>query len=235
MRWKFLIFLMVLLIPLINAETSFYVPQNTNYTIKFSCETNGYYCSAAADCNITINYPNSTTMVDNIAAENLNNGYFGYNLSNYQTSVRGEYFSRVTCQDGLLNDTSTFIYEVNPSGIRSTSERSDSVSRMVYFIFGIGILLFIGFLFLNASPPVKWTFFIFAAIFFLIGLNILFVGLQEEVVNPKIEAFFDSFTAISFIMFYFLGAFLIIMWFFTILNTYFYKKTLSKMQRFGNG
>jgi len=97
----------------------------------------------------------------------------------------------------------------------------------------LGILFFIGFLFVKNKPPIKWTFFIFAIFFFLITLNILFVGIQDEVVNPQLEAFFDSFTAISFIVYWFLAGVLAVMWFLTFLQTWLLRKNQQNFQKFG--
>jgi len=221
------------LISLVSAETSFYVQKETNYTVKFSCENNGGMCSASATCNITINYPNSTTLIDNQATTNSNNGYFYYNLTSSQTTPSGEYSSRASCIDGSLNAATNFVYEVNPSGIRPSDQKTTSISRGIYFTLVIAILFFIAFLFSNQKIMVKWTYFSLFFMFFIITLNILFVGLQTEVVNTKIERFFDGFTAISWYIFWFAAGVLIIMWIFTFLQTWLYKKNLQNLKRFG--
>jgi len=223
--------LIVSQIGLMSADTAFYIPKGNDYCIKFSCENGGSSCSSAATCNISITYPNSSFLVETNVTTNLGNGFFQYCLNENETSTNGEYVTRAECQDGGLNDTSTFIYEVNPTGIRPSSQKTEAITRSVYFIFGIGILLFISFLF-SKNAPVKWTYFAFAIIFWLISLNVLFVGLQDEVVNPRLESFFDSFTAISFIIYWFIGGLLILMWIFTFFNTYLYKKNLNNMRRF---
>jgi len=92
---------------------------------------------------------------------------------------------------------------LNPAGIEPTSQRTDSTTRSIYFIFGIALLLFLAFFFTKQAVPVKWTVFIFAIIFFLIGINIIFVSLQDEIVNPKLETFFSGFTVISWYFYYF--------------------------------
>jgi len=72
-------------------------------------------------------------------------------------------------------------------------------------------------------------------LFFLIGINIMFVGLQNEVVDPKLETFFDGFTAISWIVCWFIFGLLILMWIFTFFQTFFYRKNLNNFNRFGGG
>jgi len=223
----------MVLISFASAETTFYVTKGESHTIKFSCERDGAMCPASTTCNITINYPNSTVLINNSVATNHYDGYFGYDLNENQTTPSGEYSTRVSCTDGNLNETSTFIYEVNPTGIRPSDQKTESITRAIYFIFGISILLFVVFAFTKNTPPVKWTFFIFSFIFFLIGINLIFISLQDAVINPRLETFFDGFTAISWIMYYFLAALLIIIWIFTTINTYLFKKNLANARRFG--
>jgi len=233
MKPVILIFVIVLIaLPLVTAADSFIVPQSSIYDLKVSCAKDGGLCSATALCNITVNYPNSSILVDNQIMTNLDNGYFNYTLNDNQTSVKGEYNGRAWCVDTGVNDTQTFTYSVNPTGIRPTESRTESVTRSVYFIFGIGSLLFVAFLF-TKKPPIKWTYFIFAIIFFLIALNTLFISMQDEVINPKLETFFSSFTVISFYFYWFAAGLLILMWVFTFLNTMLLKKNLDNVRRFG--
>jgi len=231
---KILLILMlgICLISLINADTAFFIKKATNYSLKISCENSGIDCSASASCNISIDYPNSTMMISNLSMTNLNNGRFQYNLSENLTSTNGEYTARVNCNDGGAGDISNFIYEVNPAGIRPSDQKTESITRGIYFILIIGVLFFIAFLFTKQSTPAKWTFFSLAMMFFLITLNILFVGLQTEVVNPKLENFFDGFTAISWYIFWFIAGLLILMWFFTFIQTWILKKNLKNMRRY---
>lgn len=235
MKWKIisLIFVLMICLPMVLSETSFFVKKDQPYDIKFACDVDGFLCPSTTSCNITISYVlNSTIIIDKNETSNLNNGYFNITLNETKNSASGEYSACVYCSNNNLNETSCFTYEVNPTGIRPSGERTESITRSIYFIFGIGILLFIAFLFVRTSQPVKWTFFILAFIFFLIGLNLVFVGIQDEVVNPNIESFFDSFTAISFLLYWFFGGLLIIMWLFTFLNTWLYKKNIKKAQQF---
>ena len=228
-----LVLLVLLALPLIFAESSFYVPKADNYTIKFTCELDGSVCSDSTACNISISYPNSSSLITTNSTTNLGSSRFEFDLNDTQTATNGEYRTDIVCYDGGINGTSSFIYEINPTGIRPTAERTDTISRSIYFILIIGLLLFIGFLFVREKPHVKWTFFIFSILFFLIGINLIFVGLQDEAVNPRLETFFDSFTAISFYAYWFLAGLLIIMWAFTALNTWLYKKNRDNLNKYG--
>ena len=228
-----MLFFCLILLPLISSETAFYIPQYENYSIKVSADIDGARLSGLGACNISINYLNSTPLVSDGIMTNLNNGYFNYTLTSSDTDIGGEYFSRIECSDSGMNDTSVFIYEVNPTGIRPSDQKTASITRSIYFVFGLGILFFIAFLFYKGTTPMKWTFCILSFIFFLIGLNVLFVGLQDEVVNSRLISFFDNFTAVSFIMYWFLAGILIIMWFFTIWQTIVYKQNMDRIARFG--
>lgn len=229
-----LLFLLVLIvIPVITAAPAFYVPQSSNYSISFGCEIDGNICSDNAECNISISHLNSTAILRNNVASNIGEGEFQKNLSKIQTSKAGEYKMKMTCYDVNVNGSSTIFYEINPSGIRSSQDRTDTITRSVYFMLIIAVLLFISFLFVKSKPPVKWTYFFLSVLFFLISLNLIFTSLQDETLNPKLETFFSSFTAISWYFYWFIGFLLILIWTFAFFNTWMYKKNLDNARRYG--
>ena len=231
----FFVFLFLLLSLLSSVSaSSFYIPQNTNYSLKFNCEIDEAICSDSATCNISIEYPNSTSLIDNDDATFIANGRYNYSLTDSQNSVLGEdYVLSIACFDGTVNGTQTVNYGINPSGIRPSEQRTNTITRSIYFVFVIGILLFVAFLFVKQSAPVKWTFFAVSIIFFLIGINTIFISLQDEIVNPQLENFFSAFTAISWYFYWFVAGLLIIMWIFTFINTWILKKNLSNLQKYG--
>ena len=167
------------------------------------------------------------------SSSNLGNGEFEINLTINDTRNTGEYQLKMSCFDNDVNGSSTTYYEVNPSGIRSNQERTNTISRSVYFMLIIAVLLFLAFLFVSKSVPVKWTYFALSMLFFLISINLIFTSLQDETINPKLETFFSSFTATSWIMYWFIAGLLIIIWGITFVNTWIYKKNLKNAQRFG--
>jgi len=187
-------------------------------------------CSDATYINISsISYPNSTVAVSGIEMTSAGSGEYYYNFSNANYS--GRYDVR-GISDGCEETFATY-FDVNPQGIQASDQRTQTITRSIYFILSIAILLFIAFLFTNSSVPMKWTFFGISIIFFLIGINVVFVSLQDEVVNPKLEAFFSSFTAVSWYIYWFVGGILILMWFFTFFNTWLLKKNESAIRRYG--
>jgi len=219
--------------PTLSAATSFYVPKGENYSISFNCKIDGAICTGSSLCNISINYPNSSSLIENQPANNTGNAIYQFNLTGNQTGTVGEHKMNLVCFDGSVNGSQSVIYEVNPSGIRNTQQRTDTITRSIYFMFGIGILLFIAFLFTTQSIPTKWTFFGVSIMFFLIAINLLFTSMQDEIVNSRLETFFSSFTVISWFFFWFVAGLLIIMWALTFIQTYIFKKNMDNARRYG--
>ena len=93
--------------------------------------------------------------------------------------------------------------------------------------------MFLSFFFATQSVPVKWTVFAVGVIFFVMGINTIFISMQDEVINPALENFFSGFLTISYYFYYFIAILLVIMWTFTFLNTWLYKKNMDDMQKFG--
>ena len=221
---KKLIFLLLFILCLTSVSAATY-QSNTTIDLKHPIRVDG--AIIASSCNITVYSPNKTILID--FEEMTDNGnYHNFSINNSLVTPKGEYTYDVTCISGNVNGTESFSFLVNPTGIEPTAQRTDTITRAVYFIFGIGILLFIGFLFVGSSTPVKWSFFIAAIIFFLIGINIIFISLQDEIVNPKLETFFESFTVISWYLYWFAAGLLIIIWAFTFLNTWLLKKNMQR-------
>ena len=182
---------------------------------------------------LSIYHLNSTPILRNNIASNIKEGEFEKNLSKIQTAKTGEYKLSMTCYDGGTNGSQITFYEINPSGIRSSQERTNTISRGVYFMLIIAVLLFLAFLLIGSSVPVKWTYFALSIMFFLISINLIFTSLQDETINPKLETFFSSFTAISWYFYWFIAGILILIWGFTFINTWIYKKNLANAKKYG--
>lgn len=117
-----MLFLGIFLVSFASAiDPSFFLKENEPFDLKVSCENAGNFCSGASICNITISSPDSTTIVDNAAMTNLNNGYFNYTLTDSQTSPTGYYSARTGCVDGNASATTTFYFEVTPTGSKQVS------------------------------------------------------------------------------------------------------------------
>ena len=234
MRGVFLLVLCVLVLaPLFSATTSFFIPKGENYSISFNCQIDGAICTDSSSCNVTIDYPNSSALIENQPANNTGAAMFQFNLTQNDTGTVGEHKMDLVCFDGPVNGSQSVIYEVNPSGIRNTQQRTDTITRSIYFMFIIGILLFIAFLFSKQSLPAKWTYFSVSMMFFLIAINLLFTSMQDEIVNPKLETFFSSFTVISWYFFWFIAFMLILMWGLTFFQTMLIKRNMDNFNKYG--
>jgi len=230
MKYKLIVMVMctLLIINLVSA-TSFTFKQNEDVNYRFRCLTiTGDYCTSGTILVISVEYDLNGSNILNNVSMTFNETFFNITLPTHTTGTYKGIISSTTSN----NTVSEFTYEVNPLGIESTEQRSEALTRSLYFIFGIAILLFIAFL-IKTSPPIKWTFFIFSIIFLLIGFNIISISLADEVVNPKLASFFDRFTAITFFFYFFAAGLLIIMWFFTFLNEWIFQRNLRNARRYG--
>ena len=197
--------------------------QGTNFTIIQTCDDATY---------ITLDgvlYPDKTYQELNVNMTSSASGTYLYNFTN--TSQSGRYDISGT-SDGC-EGTFTYYFEVTPTGIENTESRTTAIGRAVWFLFGIALILLIAFLFINSKPPIKWTFFIISIMFFLQAVTILFTGLQDEVVNPKIENYFSFFASASFILFWFAFGILAILWILTTLQTILFKRQQKKEEKYG--
>lgn len=129
----------ILLLSSVAAAPSFFIKQATDFDVKVSCENAGGFCSGASVCFLTTSYPNSTVLINNQSMTNSNNGYFNYTLSQGQTSVIGEYSARTGCEDGNASATTTFTYEVNPTGLEATSVL-DNPEVILLFLLSLTLL-----------------------------------------------------------------------------------------------
>lgn len=235
MKWHLIILTLLIalfLVSAVSAEPSYVFKKDSNVDLKISCFDNqNNFCNNNTICQLNINYPNQSNLVSN-GTMSFNNNFFNLTLDANQTKVSGEYSVIASCQ-GNLSAFSTFTYEINPTGIRAREERTQAVTRSTYIIFGIAVIFFLAFLFIGESAPIRWTFFILSMIFILVGINVIFVSLQDEVVNPNLENLFSFITAASFYLYWFAGGLLLIIWILTFLNTWFYKKNKKEFEKYG--
>lgn len=218
--------LLVLAVPFVS---SLAIEQNTNRTLVFYPRVNGAVASNVL-CNITVLYPNGSILVDFDTLTDEGDR-FTYNLTNDLTSVRGDYSGSVTClAPSGDNQTEAFDYVVNLSGVDPSQQRTDAMTRTLYFMFGLGILLFISFLFFK-QVSVKVTVLLLSLMFLLIGVNIIFITLQDEIVSPKLVTFFSFFTSVSFILYWFIGMLIGIIWIITFFVTIFQGMESTKEAR----
>lgn len=138
----FLILGILLVLPLVFAQT---YQKETNITLKIPFEVNGSAASSSATCNISVNYPNGTYLIQNNSMTNLNNGEFNYTLDSTKTEPLGKYNWVVFCCDGLNCAAGYGSFEVTYTGkildtqtsILYTSLFAILIFLLMFTLFGI--------------------------------------------------------------------------------------------------
>ena len=131
----FIILVMILIaLPLIYAETE-YVKSNVDTELKFTCTLNNAIPSASTEYNITLSYPNGTTLINNKATTPLGNGAFSYNIMFNQT---GLHKVLMFCYDGIYSFSGEGYYDVTPNGGPSAS---NSLMIFIYILFILAVIL----------------------------------------------------------------------------------------------
>ena len=188
-----------------------------------------------ADCtynNITrINYPNSSIAISDVQMTQMGS-YFNYSFSD--TNTVGRYIVNGIGDLGGVNTVWTYYFDVNPSGIEPTDQRTSATTRATWFLFGVATLLLLGSFFFAIATPYRLTMVIIGFMFLLIGVNVIFVSLNDEVVNPKLVNLFDNITAVTFYLFWFCLTLIFVLWIFTFFVTVMDKKSLRQSQKYGD-
>lgn len=166
-----LVFVSILLLSFASAQTIF-VKTNEVTPLKIPCTLDGFPCSASAQCNATVQFPNQTYLINNQEMANLNNGDFQINVSINQSGV---YPSKFFCQESGQNNTITPDINANPSG-REFDEGQGIIS------FGIlAAALALTFIFLKIGfklgesdkmLPIAFFFIVFALILSIYSLHL---------------------------------------------------------------
>lgn len=167
----------IILAPAVTTQEFIY-KQNEPLDLKVNCFINNTYCSPLAACNITIIYPNSSIMINNLQMSN-NNNYHNISLNDNYTKLLGKYQVSVICRDNNINGYSIYYYTVTPSG----QERPDNSNNISYLIIGLIVGLSLIFFFIaysNASVSLKMFFYTFSIILFTIALFYSIVILQQN-------------------------------------------------------
>lgn len=118
-----------MLVSLVYAQEPSYVfKRGENIDLKIICMNGDNSCTNAATCNLSVNYPNMSYLLNNKQMTN-NGGYFNYSLG--QLDVLGVYPSAVKCVDSTQTHFTSFNFEVTDNG-QSAGDYS--------FIFALGFI-----------------------------------------------------------------------------------------------
>jgi len=164
MKQLLFLILILLIIPTIFAETEIY-PINKNVELKFTCTSNNAIPSALATYNITINYLNGTTFINNKQATALGNGAFSYSTS---FNTLGIYPVQMFCWDGIYSYSNTGNYEITTTGQKVSL--SNIVIVIAFLVVGI-ILFILGYTFDREKWILKTGFYIFSLLMCLLAIN----------------------------------------------------------------
>ncbi len=112
-----LLLLISVALPLVNAA-DFTMQLGNDELFSVSCDVDGAPCSSlTTSCNFSLRDPDNVLLVNAAPMTIASNGDATYqingttNLTSY-----GDYTARVSCADGVLSSTQTYIIEVNPTG-----------------------------------------------------------------------------------------------------------------------
>jgi len=132
----FLVVLFLLCVWTVGAvDSDFFYKQGEVVDLKIPCVNNGTQCSNATLCNITINYPNGSVLVNNKRMK-YSGTFHNYTLQDSNNA--GQYSSTVFCSDISKNGYSNFFFTINNIGM---VDNTDILGVIIFFI-GI-IILFI--------------------------------------------------------------------------------------------
>lgn len=142
--------------------------QNTASNFRFTCELdNGLPCGATYSCNVTIQYPNSSLLIDNKQATLINGKY---NITFPDTSVLGQYnYVLAQCSNGTNGGSTGYFFDITPNGYRQSISQG-IISFVLILTIAIGSLVFL---------VLGWKFFdderfwFFGVLFFALSIILL--------------------------------------------------------------
>lgn len=104
--------------------------------LKIPFEVDGTIPSVSAECNVSIQYPNGTYLINNGEMTNLNNGEFNYTLNSTQTTILGTYDWVAFCCDGSDCAAGYDSFKITENGEEAPSE----IVIVLFSILFLGIL-----------------------------------------------------------------------------------------------
>jgi hypothetical protein len=164
MKNKLLILIFVLLIPLVLAETEIY-PVNKDIDLKFTCTSNNAIPSASTKFNITINYPNGSTFLDEVETTAQGNGAFNYTT---KFAEIGTYKVQMFCKDGTYSYSDEGNYQITTTG--QAVSLSNVIIVIAFLIISI-ILFILGYTFDKEKYLIKSGFYLFSLLMALLSIN----------------------------------------------------------------
>jgi len=135
MKIKYLILVMILLVLPLVTSADYVFKQYQDIDLKIPCDYNGTFCNDEAVCNVSIEYPNGSLMLDNVDLTNTGNGL--PNVTIPESTILGEFPGFATCEQNGLSDSWRFVMEINPTG----DDRGNTLI-LILFISSFLLLIF---------------------------------------------------------------------------------------------
>jgi hypothetical protein len=229
MKAKILILIGILLaLPLISAvdDDLFFEPNQTIELNVFCFDANSSLCNSSTQCEVTIFYPNST-IYDNNRSMTFNDNYFNYSANS--SAILGVYSYMVHCHVADSEGYQTADFYV---GRPSTAIQEATTTRAIYVLVVIAALLFVGFVFVKKAP-FKWSFFLISLLFLTMAINTASISLRNEAGSENIRQIFDQIGAGCYVMYYFIGGLMAMIWTLTLLGSLANKKNMRIAREIG--
>lgn len=195
------------------ASAEIVIKQNVASDIKRACFNNGFFCSSAFVCNLTITQADGTII--------LNNGRMSYNPSFYNYTLTfsntGNYNAFMSCNNVTNAGEDTFDITVNTSGTISTNSKTWSSIFGAVFLFLAGIGLAYLSINLFSFMPLRYSAGILSALIFFSAFNIVIALMRDDLSSPAVIDFFDKFSAMSLWVYWFGIGLILVVWIMTLL------------------
>ncbi len=139
---KKILIVMLLGIFLVVSVSALTYKQSTNFDVNIVC-INAGFCSASADCNVSVFDPKGIVLLDGVqATQSASLAFFNISLDSNQSSVLGEYQVGGFCKDGSVTQLVDFTFDVTPTGEITNSIGFFIIVYSIFFlIIGFGFVL----------------------------------------------------------------------------------------------
>lgn len=145
-----LLIVSVFLISLASAELVF--QQSRDADIKIVC-INAGFCSAAAQCNVSIFDPGNIALISGIeATQSADLAFFNVTLNSTQTEKLGEYTVGGFCKDGSVTQLVDFPFFVTSSGTKVLNS-GVLYAALLIILFLLDLLIFYFIFILDSKNP----------------------------------------------------------------------------------
>lgn len=112
------------------------VPLNSSLNLLLDCSYNNTDCAISALCNITVQYPNRSLMINNLQMGTAFYPKFNRTIPN--TLVFGVHTGKQTCCQSGFCGQQNFFYEITPSG---NEVAGGNFLIFLYLLFGVILVL----------------------------------------------------------------------------------------------